>query len=80
MSVLVFLYKSKYVEWHKVVLYSLKVEKWKANQEIMGCVWSDENDCKACFYTNTWTPYILYEKVCAIQAKMMKPLLHINNS
>ena len=37
---------------------------------------SDKN-YKACF--NTRAPYILYEKDCAILAKMMKPLVHINN-
>ena len=29
MSVLVFLNKNKYVEWHNMAIYSVKVEKWK---------------------------------------------------
>ena len=36
MSVLVFLHKNEYVEWQNVWVYSLEVEKSKANQKIAG--------------------------------------------
>jgi len=44
MSVLVFLHKNECVEWYNVAIYSLEVKKWRANQEIAGRAWSDEND------------------------------------
>ena len=51
MSVVVLLHKSKYVQWHNVAIYSAEVKKSKANQEITGHAWIDENNYyyKACF-------------------------------
>ena len=42
MSVLVFLHKKEHVEWHNVAIYSVQVKKSKANQEIVGHMWTDK--------------------------------------
>ena len=70
-----FLHKNEYVKWHNAAIYRVEVEKWKAAER----TWSDEN-YKACFKTNTRALYILYKEDCAIQAKMMQLLLHVNKS
>jgi len=66
MSVLVFLHKSKYTEWHNMAIYSTEVEKRNLIKKSPGA----RGQMKTTTATTTKlvlkAPYILYEKGCAI--------------
>ena len=78
MSVLVFLHKNEYVEWHKVVIYIVEVEKWKLIKKLPGTC-GQMKTTKLLLELTLKHHTFSMRKICTILAKMTKPLLHVLN-